>query len=119
MTQEMGLHVYKTGLSKDGSINEVLCLNGKRMTLYTDDGTPFSADVPDKTILIGRNLCRNNPKKTNNTTLHECTHYGLHSLFFLFQAAYIEELYQYFDPIDEEKLPLDEEGLKEIALMEW
>ncbi|MCM1269200.1 MAG: hypothetical protein NC247_01045 [Ruminococcus flavefaciens] len=69
--------------------------------------------------MIERNLCRNNPKKANNIALHECTYYGLHSLFFLFQTAYIEELHQYFYPIDEEKLPLDEERRKEIALMEW
>lgn len=119
MIREMGLHAYRTGLSEDEKINGVLYLKGKRVTLYTDDGTPFSADVPDKTILIERKLCRDNPKKANHTALHECTHYGLHSLFFLFQAAYIEELHQYFDPIDEEKLPLDDEGRKEISLMEW
>ena len=78
-------------------VNGVLYLCGKRTTLHTDDGTPFFADIPDKTILIERNLCRDNPKKANHTALHECTHYGLHSLFFLFQASYIEELHQYFD----------------------
>lgn len=119
MLREMGLHAYRTGLSIDERINGVLYLKGKRATLYTDDGTPFSANVPDKTILIERNLCRDNQKKANHTALHECTHYGLHSLFFLFQTAYIEELHQYFDPIYEEKLPLDEEGHKEISLMEW
>ena len=119
MIQEMGLHAYKTGLSEDEKINGVLYLKGKRATLYTDDGTPFSANVPDKTILLERKLCLDNPKKANHTALHECTHYGLHSLFFLFQAAYIEELHQYFDPIDVDKLPLDDEGHKEISLMEW
>lgn len=98
---------------------DALYLKSKRTTLYSDDGTPFSADIPDKTILIERKLCTENPKKANHTALHECTHYGLHSLFFLFQAAYSEELHQYFDPIDEEKLPLDDEGHKEISLMEW
>ena len=119
MIREMGLHVYKTGLSEDERINGVLYLKGKRATLYSNDRTPFCADIPDKTILIDRNLCRDNPRKADNTAFHECTHFGLHSLFFLFQTTYIEELHQYFDPIDEEKLPLDEEGRKEIALMEW
>ncbi len=119
MIQEMGLNAYKTGLSEDEKINGVLYLCGKKTTLYTDNGTPFSADVPNKTILLERKLCRDNPKKANHTALHECTHYGLHSLFFLFQAAYTEELHQYFDPIDVEKLPLDEEGCKEISIMEW
>lgn len=119
MIREMGLHVYKTGLSEDERINGVLYLKGKRATLYTDDGIQFSANVPDKTILLERKLCRDNPKKANHTALHECTHFGLHSLFFLFQTTYIEELHQYFDPIDEEKLPLDDEERKEIALMEW
>lgn len=119
MIREMGLYAYRTGLSEDEKINGVLYLKGKRTTLYTDDGTPFSADIPDKTILIDRNLCRDNPKKADNTALHECTHYGLHSLFFLFQATYIEELHQYFDPIDVDKLPLDDKGRREIALMEW
>ena len=119
MIQEMGLHVHKTGLSEDGKINGVLYLKGKRATLYSNDRTPFSAVVPDKTILIERNLCRDNPNKANNAAMHECTHFGLHSLFFLFQSIYIEELHQYFDPIDEEKLPLDDEGRREIALMEW
>ena len=104
----MGLHAYRTGLSEDEKINGVLYLKGKRATLYTDDGTPLFADIIDKTILIERNLCRDNQKKANHTALHECTHYGLHSLFFLFQAAYIEELHQHFDPIDVDKLPLDE-----------
>ncbi len=119
MIREMGLHVYKTGLSGDERINGVLYLKGKRTTLYFEDGMPFCADIPDKTILIDRNLCRDNPRKADNTAFHECTHFGLHSLFFLFQTTYIEELHQYFDPIDEEKLPLDDEGRKEIALMEW
>lgn len=119
MIREMGLHVYKTGLSGDERINGVLYLKGKRTTLYSEDGMPFCADIPDKTILIDRNLCRDNPRKADNTAFHECTHFGLHSLFFLFQNTYIEELHQYFDPIDEEKLPLDDEGRKEIALMEW
>lgn len=119
MIRGMGLQVYKTGLSEDEKINGVLYLKGKRATLYSNDGTPFSADIPDKTILIERNLCLDNPKKANYTALHECTHYGLHSLFFLFQSIYIDELHQYFDPINEEKLPLDDEGRREIALMEW
>lgn len=119
MIQEIGLHAYRTGLSEDEKINGMLYLKGKRATLYTDDGTPFSANVPDKTILLERKLCLDNPKKANHTALHECTHYGLHSLFFLFQASYIEELHQYFDPIDVDKLPLDEEEHKEISLMEW
>lgn len=119
MILEMGLHAYRTGLSENEKINGVLYLKGKRTTLYSNDGTPFSADIPDKTILIERNLCLNNLQKANHTALHECTHYGLHSLFFLFQATYIEELHQYFDPIDVDKLPLDVEGHKEISLMEW
>ncbi len=119
MIREMGLHVYKTGLSEDERINGVLYLKGKRATLYSNDRTSFCADIPDKTILIDRNLCRDNPRKADNTAFHECTHFGLHSLFFLFQTTYIEELHQYFDPIDEEKLLLDEEGRKEITLMEW
>lgn len=119
MIREMGLQVYKTGLSENEKINGVLYLKSKRTTLYSDDGTPFPADISDKTILIERKLCTENPKKANHTALHECTHYGLHSLFFLFQTTYIEEMHQYFEPIDEEKLPLDDEGHKEISLMEW
>lgn len=119
MIRKMGLCVHKTGLSENNSINGVFCLNGKRMTLYNNDDTLFFVDVPDKTILLERKFCRDNPNKANNTIIHECTHYGLHSLFFLFQAAYIEELHQYFNPIDEEKLLFDDEGRKEIALMEW
>lgn len=119
MIQEMGLHVHKTGLSEDGRINGILYLNNKRTTLYSENGMPFSAVVPEKTILIERNLFKDNPNKANNAAMHECTHFGLHSLFFLFQSIYIEELHQYFDPIDEEKLPLDDEGRREIALMEW
>ena len=88
MIQEMGLHVHKTGLSEDGKINGVLYLKGKRATLYSNDRTPFSAVVPDKTILIERNLCRDNPNKANNAAMHECTHFGLHSLFFSFSNLY-------------------------------
>ena len=88
MIREMELHVHKTGLSKDGSINGTLYLNSKRTTLYSENGMPFSAVVPDKTILIERNLCRDNPNKANNAAMHECTHFGLHSLFFSFSNLY-------------------------------
>ena len=116
MIREMGLHAYKTGLSKDGGINGVLYLKGKRVTLYTDDGTPFSADIPDKTILLERKLCLDNPRKADNTAFHECTHFGLHSLFFLFQTAYIEELHQYFDPMMKKNFPLMRKDERKLLL---
>ena len=100
MIREMGLHVYKTGLSEDERINGVLYLKGKRATLYSNDRTSFCTDIPDKTILIDRNLCRDNPRKADNTAFHECTNFGVGRFFFLFQSTYIQVLRQYFDPLD-------------------
>ncbi|HRU98041.1 MAG TPA: ImmA/IrrE family metallo-endopeptidase [Ruminococcus sp.] len=119
MIREMGLHAYKTGLSTDGSKKGALFLYERNAIFYTEKGLPVFKKVPPKTILIDRSLCRDNICKANNTAMHECTHFGLHSLFFLFQENYIRELHEYFEPIEEEYLPLDEDDLKEISKMEW
>lgn len=119
MIREIWLHAYKSGLSIDGKHKGALFLHGKKITLFKEDGSAVSKEVPDKTILIDRTLCRDNLNKAHNTAMHECCHFGLHSLFFLFQENYIEELHEYFEPIEEEYLPLDEEDFKEISKMEW
>lgn len=119
MIREMGLHAYKSGLSIDGKHKGALFLHGKKVTLFKEDSTAIFTKVPDKTILIDRTLCRDNLNKAHNTAMHECCHFGLHSLFFLFQENYIQELHEYFEPIEEEHLPLDEDDLKEISKMEW
>lgn len=116
MIREMGLHAFKTGLSPNGKDKGALFLYGKRATLVQENGVPLFTEIPSKTILLDRSL---SPYKAKYTASHECCHFGLHSLFFLFQENYIEELHDYFEPIEEAQLTLDEDDRKEISKMEW
>ena len=92
LAKRLGLKIQHHTLTKEGSISGQLFFESATIAVY-DNGNVQFIDIPEKTIVIDKDACKENRPITrsnlcdsiNRTILHECVHYVYHRYFYFVQ----------------------------------